>query len=156
MKNWFMAQTTRDQLALLALALAVGLWLLFTLVLAPVSQSRSAMESNNRNASELLNRVDAKVTELIALRGSQQGGASGNLSAQISRSAEATGLTISRLQPNSRGEVQVRFEGVDFDRLLSWLAAVEGDLQLLVIDASISQAGQSGGVNATLRLAGGG
>lgn len=155
MKQWFYSLPRRDQLALAVLLLVLGLWLIFKVALGPAAAAREQMADNNRSAAALLARVDAKVTELQALRslGENEGG--GNITALVSRSAEAAGLAISRLQPNSRGEVQVRFEGADFDRLLGWLAQVEGDQQLTVVDASIAQAGRAGGVNATLRLAGG-
>jgi len=61
---------------------------------------------------------------------------------------------VKRLQPNSRGEVQIRFEGADFDALLRFLEQVEGVSGLTVLDASISSAGDRGGVNATLRISG--
>jgi type II secretory pathway component PulM len=60
---------------------------------------------------------------------------------------------VRRLQPNSRGEVQVRFESVDYDNLVRWLHRIEVVEGLVVVDASIAQAGRSGGVNATLRIA---
>ncbi|MEE4203559.1 MAG: type II secretion system protein GspM [Halieaceae bacterium] len=155
MKQWFYSLPRRDQVALALLVLALGLWLIFKMALGPAASARHQMAENNRNAAALLARVDAKVTELQALRSAGDSSGGGNITALVSRSSEAAGLAISRLQPNSRGEVQVRFEGVDFDRLMSWLAQVENDQQLIVIDASIAQAGRAGGVNATLRLAGG-
>ena len=48
----------------------------------------------------------------------------------------------------------MRFEGVDFDALLQWLQTVEGNEGLRIVDASVSDAGRSGGVNATLRVRG--
>jgi type II secretory pathway component PulM len=63
-------------------------------------------------------------------------------------------LAVKRLQPNSRGEVQIRFEGVAFDNLLRFLEQIEAVSGLSVLDASVSSAGQSAGVNATLRIAG--
>jgi type II secretory pathway component PulM len=61
---------------------------------------------------------------------------------------------VKRLQPNSRGEVQIRFEGVAFDNLLQFLEQIEGVSGLAVLDASVSSAGRNGGVNATFRVAG--
>lgn len=72
----------------------------------------------------------------------------------LSQASEANGLAVKRLQPNSRGEVQIRFEGVAFDSLLQFLEQIEGVIGLAVLDASISSAGQNGGVNATLRITG--
>ena len=61
---------------------------------------------------------------------------------------------MKRLQPNSRGEVQIRFEGAAFDNLLQFLEQIEGVSGLAVLDASVSSAGRNGGVNATFRVAG--
>ena len=77
-----------------------------------------------------------------------------NLTRTLSQASEANGLAVKRLQPNSRGEVQIRFEGVAFDNLLQFLEQIEGVSGLAVLDASVSSAGRSGGVNATFRVAG--
>ena len=62
-------------------------------------------------------------------------------------------LQVSRLQPNSRGEIQVRLEGAAFDDLLAWLHDMEQGEGLLVREVSITQAGTVGRVNATVRVA---
>ena len=45
-------------------------------------------------------------------------------------------------------------EGVAFDNLRQFLEQIEGVSGLAVLDASVSSAGRSGGVNATFRVAG--
>ena len=112
------------------------------------------MALNNTAAVQTLARVDQKVSRLLALRQTEGSQQSRNLSSTLSAVAQNTGLTIKRLQPNSRGEVQVRFESVEFDALLQWLQTVEGSEGLRIIDASLSDGGRSGGVNATLRVRG--
>lgn len=153
MKQWFLGLSRRDQLALTALVVAVALWLLVRGAIMPAASMRSQMESNNQSAAALLARVDAKVTQLMSLRDTGDQGAGANLTASISRSSELAGLPVRRLQPNSRGEVQVRFEAVDYDALVRWVHGIEVSEGLMVVDASISQAGRSGAVNATLRIA---
>ncbi len=153
MKAWFYGLTPREQLYLLVMGAAVTLWLLYQLALAPVSAGRAQMTLNNQAASELLARVDAKAAQLVQLRAAGNGGTNSNLTTAITRTTELAGLPVRRVQPNSRGEVQVRFESVDFDALVRWLHRVEVSEGLIIVDASISQAGRSGGVNATLRVA---
>ncbi len=153
MKTWFNTLTRREQLYLLIMAMAVSLWLVYQLALAPAAAQREQMAINNRAAAELLARVDAKVTQLLTLRAQSEQGGDTSLTSAISRSSELAGLPVRRLQPNSRGEVQVRFESVDYDALVRWLHRIEVVEGLVVMDASISQAGRSGGVNATLRIA---
>ena len=154
MRDWFASQTPRDQMAVMLLA---GFLLLFSIVqfmLIPAGDARQQMAKNNEAASAQLSRVEMKVSRLLALRESGNTGQSQNLSSTLSAAAQNAGLTVKRLQPNSRGEVQVRFEGVDFDALLQWLQTVEGNEGLRIVDASVSDAGRTGGVNATLRVRG--
>lgn len=153
MKDMFFNMTRREQIYVLVMVAAVGLWLLFTFALAPASAAREAMKASNESAINLLARVDAKATELIRIRqeGSTQN--NGSLVSAISRSSELAGLPVRRLQPNSRGEVQVRYETVDYDDLARWLYQVEMVEGLVVVEASITQAGRSGGVNASVRVA---
>ncbi|MEK9926812.1 MAG: type II secretion system protein GspM [Halieaceae bacterium] len=153
MKDMFFNMTRREQIYVLVMVAAVGLWLLFTFALAPASAAREAMKASNESAINLLARVDAKATELIRIRqeGSTQN--NGSLVSAISRSSELAGLPVRRLQPNSRGEVQVRYEAVDYDDLARWLYQVEMVEGLVVVEASITQAGRSGGVNASVRVA---
>ena len=152
MREWFNAQTQRDQIALIALVGAVVLYSLLTFALLPASEARGQMATNNTAAMAQLGRVEAKVSQLLDLRANSESGQNQNLSSTLSAAAQNAGLTVKRLQPNSRGEVQVRFESVEFDALLQWLQTVEGNEGLRIVDASVSDAGRSGGVNATLRV----
>jgi len=152
MREWFNAQTPRDQIALIALAAAVVIYGVVAFTLVPASEARSQMVANNKAATAQLARVEAKVSQLVDLRANGESGQNQNLSSTLSAAAQNAGLIVKRLQPNSRGEVQVRFESVEFDALLQWLQTIEGNEGLRIIDASVSDAGRSGGVNATLRV----
>lgn len=153
MKDLFLNMTRREQVYVLVMVAVVGLWLLFTLALNPAASAREAMQASNQSAIDLLARVDAKATELMRLRQEGTTQNNGSLVSAISRSSELAGLPVRRLQPNSRGEVQVRYEAVDYDDLARWLYQIELVEGLLVVEASITQAGRSGGVNASVRVA---
>jgi type II secretory pathway component PulM len=137
---------------LITLAAAVVIYGVVAFALVPASEARSQMVANNKAATAQLARVEAKVSQLVDLRANGESGQNQNLSSTLSAAAQNAGLTVKRLQPNSRGEVQVRFESVEFDALLQWLQTIEGNEGLRIIDASVSDAGRSGGVNATLRV----
>jgi len=153
MKDMFLNMTRREQIYVLVMVAVVGLWLLFTLALNPAASARETMRASNESAIDLLARVDAKATELMRLRQEGTTQNNGSLVSAISRSSELAGLPVRRLQPNSRGEVQVRYEAVDYDDLARWLYQIELVEGLLVVEASITQAGRSGGVNASVRVA---
>ena len=156
MKNWFYQFNQREQLSLLVLAIALLIYLFYILLWAPLSDKRDQLELQNRGVAASLQRVDVMVSEVMQLRDSDWRGAGGprrNLMSLINQSTSRMQLAVTRLQPNSRGEIQVRFESAAFDDLLRWLHEMESGEGLLVRELSVTQAGSVGRVNATVRLA---
>jgi len=152
MRIWFEALSRRDQVALLVLGGALVAWLFIQAVVIELDGRRAHLVRANQLLSEQLVRVDFKVEQLAVLRAGD-GGRRVNLTQTLSQASDANDLAVKRLQPNSRGEVQIRFEGVAFDGLLRFLEQIEESSGLRVMDASVTSAGRDGGVNATLRVA---
>ncbi len=153
MKNWLARFNTREQLSLLALAIAVPLYLLYMLAWSPLVSKRDDMALRNTATAESLARVDALVSQLFTLR--QYGGAQRarrNMASVVNQTSAAAGLSVSRLQPNARGDIQVRFESADYSQLMAWLYEVEYGQGLIVREVSVSQTGAAGRVNASIRL----
>jgi general secretion pathway protein M len=153
-KDWFLRYNPREQLLLLLMAFFLGAYLLYFMVLTPVAAKRDEMAARNNAAVEVLKRVDGMVSEVLRLQNSNEGvSQKRNLTTLINQSTSALGLPVSRLQPNSRGEIQVRVENASFDDLLKWLHDMEFNQSLLVREVSITQAGSPGRVNASVRIA---
>lgn len=153
MKTWFLRLDQREQLSLLLLTFALGLYVLYMLVWSPLDSARDQLALQNRGVSESLQRVDALVSEITQLRDSGGSSKRRNLTSLINQSTARLQLQVSRLQPNSRGEIQVRLESAAFDDLLLWLHEMEYREALLVREVSITQGGAVGRVNATVRIA---
>ena len=154
MKAWFAQLNQREQMSVLALGLAVALYLIYVLLWSPLASKRDSLELQNHNVAGTLQRVDAMVSELLHLRDTGvQAGSRRNLTSLINQSTSRMQLQVSRLQPNSRGEIQVRMENAAFDDVLAWLHEMEYREGLLVREVSITQAGAVGRVNATVRIA---
>jgi type II secretory pathway component PulM len=152
-KQWFLRFTPREQLALLLLATAVGAYLLAMLAIVPLERARQQLLSTNVATAEMLQRVDGLASAILAQR--EAGGApvrSRNLTGLLNSGAEAAGLRIARLQPNNRGAVQLRMEGVSFASLLRWLHSLEDGEGLIVEELSVSQSGAPGIVSASVRV----
>lgn len=138
---------------MLVLALALGVYLLYMLLWLPLDGRREQLARQNEGVAASLQRVDAMVSEIMRLRdGEAAGGAQRNLTTLVNQSTARHGLQVTRLQPNSRGDIQVRLEGAVFDQLLGWLDQLENGEGLLVTEVAITQAGASGRVNATIRI----
>jgi general secretion pathway protein M len=152
-KQWFLRFSPREQLALLLMVAAVATWVVVVLMLQPLAAARQRLEQTNVATAEVLQRVDRMATAILAQRDSGTRPArSRNLTAVLNSSAEAAGLTITRLQPNSRGAVQLRMESAPFAELLRWLHALEHDDGLLIEELSLSQSGIGGAVSVSLRV----
>jgi general secretion pathway protein M len=154
MKDWFLQRNQREQVSLLVLAFALGLYLLYMLIWSPLDSMRDNLELQNTGVAATLQRVDAMVSEVMHLRDSGASTSSRrNLTSLINKSTSRLELQVSRLQPNARGEIQVRLESATFDTVLLWLHEMEYREGLLVREVSITQAGSVGRVNATVRIA---
>tara|TARA_R110002110_G_scaffold91264_2_gene237542 strand:- start:164250 stop:164726 length:477 start_codon:yes stop_codon:yes gene_type:complete len=155
MKDWFVQLTQREQLSVLILGLALLLYVVYLLLWSPLDNMRDAMAQQNRGVAASLQRVDTMVSELVQLRasGGNSGGTSRNLTALVNQSTGRWQLQVSRLQPNSRGEIQVRLENAVFDDVMSWLHEMEFREALVLREVSITQAGTVGQVNVTVRIA---
>ena len=140
-------------MALMILAAVLSVWVFIQMIFVELDGRRQRLTAGNEALASTLSRIDLKVEQLAALR-ADGGGVQVNLTRTLSQLSETLGLPVKRLQPNSRGEVQIRFEGIAFDGLLQFLEQIEGSSGLVVVDGSISSAGNNGGVNATLRVSG--
>ena len=154
MKEWFSQLNQREQLSLLLLGLALLLYLLYILVLSPLESQREQLIAQNSAVIESQGRVDAMVSQLLQLRqGGAKAGAKRNLTSVINQSTSRLQLPVMRLQPNSRGEIQVRIENASFNDVLKWLNEMEYTESLLVREVSVTPAASAGRVNITVRIA---
>jgi type II secretory pathway component PulM len=154
MKEWFAQLNQREQMSLLLLGLALGLYLIYMFVWLPLDARREQLALQNTAIAESQVRVDAMVSEVLQLRQSgAQSGARRNLMSVINESTGRLQLPVIRLQPNSRGEIQVRVENASFDDVLKWLYEMEYAEGLLVREVSLTQASTVGRVNVTVRIA---
>jgi general secretion pathway protein M len=154
LKEWFAGLNQREQLSLVALVFALGLYFLYMLAWAPLAEHRNRLTLQNQSTAESLQRVDAMVSEITRLRaGGVASTAQRNLTALVNQSTNRYSLQVSRLQPNSRGDIQVRLENAVFDDLVAWLDEIENREGLLVTEVAITRTGSSGRVNASIRIA---
>lgn len=154
MKDWFAQLNQREQLSVGILSVALLLYLLYMLVLSPLDNSRKQLIAQNIAVAESQGRIDVMVSQLLELRqGGTKAGVKRNLTSVINQSTSRLQLPVIRLQPNSRGEIQVRIENGSFDDVLKWLNEIEYTESLLVREVSVTPAAAAGRVNITVRIA---
>ena len=133
-----------------------GVAVVFALYVGVLNNMRQLQENSTENiaVAESQGRIDVMVSQLLELRqGGTKAGAKRNLTSVINQSTSRLQLPVMRLQPNSRGEIQVRIENGSFDDVLKWLNEIEYTESLLVREVSVTPAAAAGRVNITVRIA---
>ena len=154
MQQWFNSRSRSEQLILVLGAAAVLLYLIYVMLLRPMSTRVDNLTVQNQRAAESLQAVKQLASEYRQLEKSAGGKKSsgGNLTRVIDSSVKANQLVMSRFQPSSRGDVQVRFENAAFNNVLDWLHQLENRHGVIVKDLSITPTGNSGYVNVSVRV----
>lgn len=154
MQQWFNNLRRQEQLMLLLGSFVVLAYLLFAVILSPMSASVSSLQQQNEVAAESLVAVKALAKEYTALQKSGAGktGSKQNLTRLIDTTVKQSQLTMNRFQPSSSGDVQVRFENAVFNDIVAWINILESDHGVMVKDLSISNGAATGLVNVSVRL----
>lgn len=151
--RWYAARESGERRVILALTVAVALTILWLGVWKPVSDWRATEHNRYQNAQALLDWMRAN--EARAREAARSGGPqSGNRSVLpvITRSAEAQGIRLNRLQPESNGVVSVVIQAQPFNEVLQWLQQLQENNDITIQRLSVDAEGTSGLVNAQIRL----
>jgi general secretion pathway protein M len=155
MKQWFNNLKRHEQLMLLGLSIVLLLYVIFTLLWQPLSESKQKLQQHNQQVAASLQTVKSLAAEYKQLSGGKSGNqqqAAGSLASLVDKAVADNQLTMSRFQPSASGDAQVRFENASFNAVLGWLYQMEYDYRVLVKDLSISKANAPGLVNVSVRV----
>jgi len=155
MHQWFNQLRHREQIIIGLGAVSLAIYLLYILLWQPLHDNALELERQNENLMSSLDRVDAMALEIEGLRhsGRQTTVKKGSLQQILNSAAKRHGLTASRIQPNAKGEIQMRFEGIPAQALIAWLHELEQQRGILIQDASINTTATANRLNAVVRLA---
>ena len=153
MRQWFNNLERQEQLMLMLLAAVLVVYVFVAFLWRPMSQSVSDLQLSNERSSESLAKVNVLADEYQALvKTGANSGSKQNLTRLIDSTVKQNQLSMSRFQPSSSGDVQVRFENAVYDNIIAWLHALETAHSVRVKDLSITMGSQSGIVNVSVRL----
>jgi len=160
MKAWFYSKEPHERQVILALAVLIGLSLIYLLIWAPISDSYQQNSTKVKAQRELLGWMQKNSAEIIRLQGAGKKAArvSGPLLSTIDRTIKSGGLgpAMKRLEPKGSNRVQIWFELAGFDALISWLSDVATRYDINIESINIERQDQAGKVNARLILIKGG
>lgn len=150
--RWFHAKEPRERLVFGALAAATAVVFLWAGLWKPLSDWQAAQANRHANARTLLEWLRANESRVRAVAEQAPEDSGRSILPLVTRAAEARGLTVGRLQPESGGVVSVTLQGQGFNDVIAWIAALKEDEGIAVIRASIDAQEAAGRVNAQLRL----
>ena len=125
---------------------ALAAYLLLETAVRPLLAARS-------EALASIARSELARTRLADPPGVWQDGREGDepVSAMLTKTAAARGLTIRRLEP-AGGEAKLLIEKADFNEILRWIAELEIERGLRVIALDVNRTTDPGFVNATMTV----
>jgi|TARA_Y100000589_G_scaffold233935_2_gene221346 general secretion pathway protein M len=150
----------RDQQALLVLAIALLLAVLYFAVWKPASDFHDQAEQARDNAAGLLAWMQANRATIQQLAGaSDNTGPSVDKPADgralmglVTRSAAEAGLTLQRFEPSGENAIRLWLEDVPFASVAAWLEQLRNDHGVVIDQAAMDRDEQPGTVSVRLTL----
>ncbi len=155
-RRWWRTKAGHERLIYAALAAAVTATLLWTAVWRPLVDWHAQEMRRLDNAQQLLEWVtlnEGRARAGAKDEGQRSEAGTGSILPAITQAAEAAGIRLARLQPESGSAVSVSLEQQPFDQVVAWLANLSDGNGVRVVQASLDAHRSPGFINAQLRLA---
>jgi general secretion pathway protein M len=152
----------RDQQALVVLAIAVFIGILYFAIWRPAAVFYEQSVAARDNAGELLAWMQAnkQTIQRLGNSGSNNAAASADkpadgraLMALVTRSAGEAGLSLQRFEPSGEGTIRVWLENAPFAEVAAWLERLNGSHGVVIDQAAMDRANEPGRVSVRLTLA---
>ncbi|UZW76230.1 type II secretion system protein M [Alkalimarinus sediminis] len=155
----FEAMPKRDQQALVVLAVALFLAILYFLVWSPAHEFANKQQNNLQSSKELLSWVQANEGVAKSLVANSGAGSSTILDSQslvstVSANAQKHNIKLKRFEPSGDRKVRVWLEKVPFNTVIVWLRDLNETYSIGVSQVSIDKDEKGGLVNVRLTLKG--
>ena len=156
--RWWRTKAGHERLIYAVLAAVVTAALLWIAVWRPLVDWHTQEMRRLDNAQRLLEWMTLNEERARAAakgEGQRNEAGTGSILPAITQAAEAAGIRLARLQPESGGAVSVSLEQQPFDQVVAWLANLSDGSGVRVVQASLDAHRAPGFINAQLRLAAG-
>jgi general secretion pathway protein M len=162
MKAWWLTKSPREQLALIAGAAVLLLFLLYLMAWQPFSDALEQKRQLVKGQQATLSWMEDQMPEVQRLRGNQaksaRAGSNEALLTLVDRTAKQSQLRqqIQRIKPQGDKSVQLWVEQAAFDTLMKWLGELTEQYGIQIDSLNIDRQELPGLVNARLVLQRGG
>lgn len=149
----------RDQQALVALTVAVFLFIVYFAIWRPVSTFHDEAASARENAAELVSWMAANRSTIqqIAVSGTKSSTPSEitdgrALMSTVTRSAGEAGLSLQRFEPSGENGIRVWLENAPFSQVALWLEILNNEYGIAIDQAAMDRGNSPGQVSVRLTL----
>ena len=152
LKEWWAQASSRDQLYILVLGVAVIVYLLYMLMYKPVQGMRDEQLERNVSQRASLERVKALAAELKDQSVSGNRATASSIESVVQPTTRKYNLRINSQSSGGVNSLRMRFDNARFEDLMAWLYEIEIQKGIKIIDATITKSEAAGIVSANLRL----
>ena len=154
-RQWHAGLEAREQRALLVLAGALAVFLLYFMVVKPVFDYRSEARQRFDTNAQLLQWIQAN-HQAFASRRTQapRAAGGGDWLSRVSAAASGAGITLKGVSPDGDSAVRVQLEEQPFAEVLGWLDTMSRDYGAQIRNINISPGNSSGTVSVRATLQG--
>lgn len=152
-KAWWNEASVRDQLALVVLGAAFVIFVLFYLVLDPISSMRADQEQRVASQRAAYARVEGLATRWKQHQSSSsKQGQNFGIEKVVESSFSKHGLRVSGFDASGRSGIRVRFEMISYEKLVTWVHDLEVVQGLRMKDVSVAGTPSPGMVSASILI----
>lgn len=154
LKQRFRQLSRREQIIVFFLSLLLGWLVFYSVAWAPLSDGISVYESSNEKSLETLEWMRQATANMQTSRGAApQAQANQSISALIDSTLPEYKLVMQRYQPTGDRQAQLWLEDAALPQIIAWLAAMERDYGMRLVNVSIASSDKKGMVKTRVRLA---
>ncbi len=151
--RWYASKEANERRVIASLGLATFVVVFWLGVWQPIADWRDIETNRYQNAQALLDWLEANESRArAAARQASPAAAGRSLIPIITRTADAQGLQLNRLQPETNGVVSVVLQAQSFNDIVAWVAQLNENNGVTVLRASVDSQGMPGYVNAQVRF----
>ena len=151
--RWYAGKEASERTVIASLGAATVLVILWLGIWQPISDWRDVEANRYQNAQALIDWLESNEQRARATAKQGSPATTGRkLIPIITRTADAQGLQVNRLQPETNGVVSVVLQAQPFNDVISWLAQLKENNGVTVLRASVDSQGMPGYVNVQVRF----
>lgn len=159
MKAWWEGLSSREHLLVAGGAMLILVLLFYALAWQPFQASHRRLRQSvaEQRAELAAMRQMAQEIKQLGGSGSKPATTEGrSLLTLVDQTARAAGLgaALKRVTPQGEDRLGVQFDAVEFDKLVTWLGALERDHRIVIVNLTVDRAA-AGRANARLIVQGG-